>query len=209
MLVFSLLLACGGGATPEPPKDAPTAPTEAPRPTVGGDLVCPEGTTQQSASSSKGEERWCDRAGVMHGPYLRLYPDGSRAVRGEYDNSSPNADWVWWHENGQEASKGKYIKGRQTGPWTWWHPNGTRAEEGDFLGGRKAGQWVKYYESGHKKEEGIYHNDMKNGMWTYYLDDEESTVEKTERWEGGVMVEEKILAGPALEESKAKAKKGK
>ena len=89
-----------------------------------------------------------------------------------------------------KSQKGKFVKGKQTGSWTWWHPNGQRAEEGDYLVGRKAGQWVSWYESGAKKEEGIYHNGMKNGVWTYYNDDKDNTVEKTERWENGGIVEE-------------------
>ncbi|MCB9686540.1 MAG: hypothetical protein H6738_08435 [Alphaproteobacteria bacterium] len=193
-MLISFLVACIGGVTDAPTDLGSTDPVNV-RPLPGTTITCPEGTNEQTATSSKGEERWCDRAGVMHGPYIRLYPNGERAVKGEYDNSVPNSDWVWWHENGKEMSKGKYIKGKQTGPWTWWHDNGVRAEEGDFLGGRKAGQWVKYFESGRKQEEGLFHNDMKNGTWTYYVDDDEGTVERTERWEGGKMVEETILVG--------------
>ncbi len=187
MFTTLLLAACSGTA----PTDAPA--TDAPAPVVQ-ELQCPEGTTIQSANSAKGEEKWCDRGGVMHGPYVQYYPDGSKAVKGSYDSNVPDGDWIYWHENGQESSKGKYVKGKQTGSWTWWHPNGNRMEEGDFLAGRKAGQWTSWFESGMKKEEGIYHNGMKNGTWTYFMDDEENSVARIEKWELGEMKEAKESA---------------
>jgi hypothetical protein len=179
-----LLLACSGGAPGTGEVDGPAVVPSRP------DISCPEGTVLESGKSAKGDEQWCDRGGVMHGPYIRYYPDGTRAVKGSHDNNLPDGDWIWWHENKIESSKGKYVKGKQTGSWTWWHPNGNRAEEGDFLQGRKAGQWVSWYESGLKVEEGLYHNGMKNGAWTYYNDDPENTVARTERWENGAIVEE-------------------
>ena len=209
-MLIPLLLACGGA-----PADAPT---DAPPPEAGAgnlaNLQCAEGTAQKETTGPSGTERWCDRDGVMHGAYVRLYPDGKRAARGAYDNSPPDGDWVWWHENGQESGKGKYAKGgRQTGAWTRWHPNGAKQEEGDYLQGRKAGHWTRWYETGKKQEEGLYHNDAKNGLWTYFLDDEENSVERTELWEGGAMKEEKIITPKPGEEGKdgkgAKGKAGK
>ena len=177
-----LLLACSGGTSgeAEPGAEAPARP----------ELSCPSGTSFQSGKSAKGTEQWCDRGGQMHGPYLRFHPDGTRSVKGAFDNNQRDGDWIWWHENKVEMTKGKYARGKETGPWTWWHLNGNRAEEGDFLQGRKAGQWTTWYESGAKKEEGIYHNGTKNGQWTYYADDPENTPLRTERWENGAIVEE-------------------
>lgn len=191
MLTTTLLLlaACGSSTTATDPGTLSPEPT---RPT----LTCPEGTTLESGSSVKGQEVWCDRGGIMHGPYIRYYPNGARATQGSYDNNNADGDWIWWHENKQEASKGKYVRGKQTGPWTWWHTNGNRAEEGDFLQGRKAGQWVSWYESSMKKDEGMYHNGIKDGLWTYYEDSPESPVLRTERWQQGAMVEENILKKP-------------
>jgi antitoxin component YwqK of YwqJK toxin-antitoxin module len=203
MLHALLFLACGGSPPPDapPPDVVPGAPTT--------NLQCAEGTTQKETTTASGTERWCDRDGVMHGPYLRLFPDGTRAARGAYDNSQPDGDWVWWHENGQESGKGKYAKGgRQTGSWTRWHPNGAKQEEGDYLAGRKAGSWIRWFESGKKAEEGLYHNDTKNGLWTYFLDDDENRVEKTELWEGGVMKEEKVVNAKPVEGEEGKDGKG-
>jgi hypothetical protein len=187
MHLFLQLAACfGGSSTPGEGDAAQPAPT---RPM----LQCPIGTTLESGNSAKGNESWCDKDGVMHGPYVRYYPDGARAVKGAYDNNLPDGDWIWWHDNQQEASKGKYVRGKQTGPWTWWHANGNRAEEGDFLQGRKAGQWVSWFDSGSKKDEGMYHNGIKDGLWTYYDNSVENEIVRTERWERGAMAEEHVI----------------
>ncbi|MEZ4235774.1 MAG: hypothetical protein R3F59_06340 [Myxococcota bacterium] len=187
MLIVSALSACIGSSTPTVPEPS-SEPDE-----VGPSLTCPDGTSQETSVSEGGTEVWCDKGGIMHGPYLRLYPNGQRAAKGAYDNNLADSDWIWWHENGAEASKGKYVRGKQTGQWTWWHDNGVKAEDGDFLQGRKAGQWVSYYESGAKKEEGMYHNSIKDGLWTFYEDNAENSVLRTELWEQGSLAEEHLL----------------
>lgn len=191
LTVTTLLLLAGCSGSPPEIND----PTPGPEPAGPAlpPLSCPAGSSVQSGVSSKGTEAWCDRGGIMHGPYVRLYPSGARAVKGAYDNNQPDGDWFWWHENSTEASKGKYVRGKQTGPWTWWHENGSRAEEGDFLQGRKAGQWVSWYESGVKKDDGMYHNGIKDGLWTYYEDNPDNPVARTELWEEGAVKEESIL----------------
>lgn len=190
-----LLLACGGGENAGPdPLPAPTAGGLArrePLPPVAMQS-CPEDTNLETAQTSSGGEQYCDRGGVLHGPYYAFYPSGEQRVRGSYDDGVMNGDWIEWHENGQERLKGRYVRGKETGPWTWWHPNGNRSEEGDFLQGRRAGKWTAWFESGAKKEEGMYHNGMKDGSWTYYNDDTEGSVARTERWENGILAEEHV-----------------
>jgi hypothetical protein len=203
--LLSVLLACAGAPTDPEPTENPDAAAAA----AAGAPACPEGTRLHESSNGSGSEVFCDRDGVMQGPYLRKYPSGERAAKGAYANSEPDGDWTWWHENGQESQKGKYTKGKQVGSWTRWHDNGTRAEEGDYLSGRKAGTWATYYESGRKKDAGIYHNDMKNGVWTYWFDDDENTLEKTELWEGGAMKKEEIVNKEPPDPSKAGKGKGK
>lgn len=186
IVIPALLAACFGGSSGDVATDQP-ADGEPARPNIS----CPEGSELQIAKSPKGDEQYCERgAGIMHGPFLRYYPNGKRSIKGAYDNNLPDGDWIWWHENEKEASKGKYNHGKQVGAWTWWHPNGNRAEEGDFLQGRKAGQWILWYETGAKKEDGMFHNGMKDGTWTYFNDDSENTIAKTERYENGALVEE-------------------
>lgn len=202
MLTLWLLSACTGGspssATDGGPVGGPASNPDHP------DMACPEGTRFTSGTSAKGEERWCDREGLMHGPYQKFYPSGQKAAQGVMDSNKEDGDWAYWHENGKDATKGKYSKGLQVGSWTWWHDNGKRAMEGDFLRGRKAGTWVSWYPSGKKSEEGLYQNDMKNGTWTYYNDDEENTVLRTERWENGEKKEEKVVNDPNAPPPKGK-----
>lgn len=205
--LLTLLAACGA---PTPPATDGGATSPQLPSTGANQFACPEGTKQTETTTGGGSERYCDKDGLMQGPYIRFFPSGDWAAKGAYDRSEPDGDWTWRHDNLKDAQKGKYVKGKQVGSWTRWYPNGQKEEEGDYLSGRKAGTWTSYYESGRKKEFGIYHNDMKNGLWTYLFDNEEGTVNKTELWEGGAMKEEKIVNAEPPAEKDAKAKeKGK
>jgi antitoxin component YwqK of YwqJK toxin-antitoxin module len=185
--IVSLLAACGGTASSDDAA-SPVSADAAATATPAVSLDCPDGTALQENRRDDGLERWCDKMGVQHGPYVRYYPDGSRAVSGAWENNQEDGLWVWWHENGQELSRGRYVKGRKSGSWSWYHANGNREREGDFLQGREAGLWTAWYESGRRQEEGLYHNGMKNGVWSFYLDDEANTLVRTETWANGVSV---------------------
>jgi antitoxin component YwqK of YwqJK toxin-antitoxin module len=205
--IVSLLAACGGSA---PSDDAstsalPVAPAPDAPVTPMVSLDCPVGTTLEENRRDDGLERWCDRLGVQHGPYVRYYPDGSRAVSGAWDNNQEDGPWVWWHENGQELARGRYVKGRQAGSWTWYYANGNRQKEGDYLQGREAGLWTAWFESGRRQEEGLYHNGMKNGTWSFYLNDETNTLVRTEKWANGVSVSTEVTpsAAPAADPAEA------
>jgi antitoxin component YwqK of YwqJK toxin-antitoxin module len=169
-----------GSPEPEAAPDAIVAP-----------ITCDPGTSPQMADTEKGREFWCDKDGLMHGDFVRLHPDDTKATEGSYVDNLPDGNWIWWHPNGVEETKGKYVKGKQTGSWTIWYDNGARKEEGDYLQGRKQGTWTSWFESGAKSEEGIYHNGMKNALWTYYADSEENNPVRTELWKNGQMAEEK------------------
>jgi antitoxin component YwqK of YwqJK toxin-antitoxin module len=188
-LLLLALVACGDAPAEEDPRaggadEATAAASSAP---VMG-LDCPEGTTLEENVRDDGIERWCDRKGVQHGPYVRYHLDGSRAVQGAWNENQEDGTWVWWHDNGEEAARGRYIRGRQSGSWTWYWSNGNRSREGDYLQGREAGTWMAWYESGRKREEGLFHNGVKNGAWSYYLDNDENTLSVSETWANGVPV---------------------
>ena len=115
--------------------DSATAPPPAQNQADDGSprLACPEGTQQQSGTSdSGGEEYWCARAGVMHGPFRSLHPNGKRAASGNWVDNQRSGQWTWWYPDEQTRMKGKYDRGKQIGSWQWWHPNGKRKMEGDF-----------------------------------------------------------------------------
>ncbi len=199
LISLLLLIAC---SEPEPMVDAPPDPAEPdgtmPAPgdqpeAVVAPINCEPGTSGQMADTEKGREFWCDKGGLMHGPFVRHHPNGSKAAEGHYANNLPDGNWIWWHPNGVEEAKGKYVKGKQTGSWTTWYDNGVRSEEGDYLQGRKQGTWTSWFESGAKSEDGIFHNGMKNATWIYYDDSEENKPVRTELWKNGQMAEEKAI----------------
>jgi antitoxin component YwqK of YwqJK toxin-antitoxin module len=169
-------------------------------------LDCPDGATEQIGRSANGIEQWCDREGVMHGPYQRYHDNMGRAVDGGYEHNMPDGSWTWYHEEGTTKSKGNYRKGKQAGSWTWWHPNGLRAEEGDFLAGRRAGQWTSWYDDGRVQHEGQYHNGNKDAEWRYYQPNTDQKIERTEVWEKGIL--RQTHAGVDAEKGKAKGKRG-
>ncbi|MEN0067156.1 MAG: hypothetical protein AAGA48_33805 [Myxococcota bacterium] len=179
---MGLLTACLGTPSPEASNSA-TADDGTPK------LSCPEGTAQQSGTSPEGEEYWCDRSGVMHGPFLKFHPNGMRAASGTWEENQRSGQWTWWFNNEQTKMKGKYDRGKQTGSWTWWHDNGNRQQEGDFLLGRRQGKWTTFYPSGNRESEGMYHNDNRSDSWKYYDDDDTDKVVRTESYENGKVVE--------------------
>lgn len=164
-------------------------------PTVIGDanttLKCPEGTAMHEGDKPEGLERWCDRAGSMHGPYVRYFTDGEKAVEGAYANNLPDGLWNWYFASGEKASKGSYRDGKEVGGWTYWYESGARKEEGDFLQGRRAGTWTTWYESGRKQGEGMYQNGQRNGVWVFYRDDDVNSARRRETWVYGKLTDEK------------------
>jgi hypothetical protein len=171
-------------------------------------IECTEGARPQAGKSANGIEQWCERDGVMHGPYNRFHDDGTKAVDGMYADNAPDGNWLWKHPNGTKASKGTYRKGKQAGSWTWWHPNGMRAQEGDFLAGRKAGHWTAWFDEGSKKEMGLYHNGNKHGDWSYFKSQTDEDLARTETWQRGVLVQTVLPAPPETTED-GESKDGK
>jgi len=155
-------------------------------------LQCPDGTEQQSGTTESGEEYWCARAGVMHGPFVSYYASGKKEASGYFIENQRSGQWTWKYENEQTRMKGKYDRGKQIGSWRWWHQNSNRQMEGDYLHGRKQGQWTTFFESGNKESEGMYHNDNKSEVWSYFGDDDTSAVTKVERYENGELAEERV-----------------
>ncbi len=186
LTAFALIMACSGTAPQTGPgSNQDQADDGTPR------LDCPEGTQQQSATTESGEEYWCARGGVMHGPFKSFHLNGERSASGTWVDNDRSGQWTWWYPNQQTKEKGKYDRGKQIGSWQWWHENGNRKMEGDFLRGRRQGQWTTFYESGNVESRGMYHNGQQNELWSFYSDDDTSRVIRTERYENGKLVEGK------------------
>ncbi|MEM6929713.1 MAG: hypothetical protein AAF602_22430 [Myxococcota bacterium] len=154
-------------------------------------LACPEGTQQQSATTESGEEYWCARGGIMHGPFLSFHENGERAASGTWIDNQRSGQWTWWYPNAQTKQKGKYDRGKQIGSWQWWHDNGKRQMEGDFLLGRKQGQWTTFFASGHRESQGMYHNDQMNEIWNYFEDDDTDKIVRKDVYKNGALVDDK------------------
>ncbi|MBT3220738.1 MAG: toxin-antitoxin system YwqK family antitoxin [Proteobacteria bacterium] len=181
--------------TPAGPAEAPPKPEPSKEPEVVlEELNCPKGARAKNSKTQKGVEQWCDRNGVQHGPYIRFYFSGQRAVKGNYSDNKPDGQWIWFHPNGQTESKGRYKLGKQVGSWSWWHDNGERAQEGEYYEARRWGLWITWYSNGQKREEGTYRNGLKDGEWYYW--GRTSRLETVELWVYGK--KEKVLKGVQL-----------
>ncbi|MEO0600467.1 MAG: hypothetical protein AAF211_03470 [Myxococcota bacterium] len=185
LTAFVLNSGCTGSAPQRTPSSGDQADDGTPR------LPCPEGTQQQSATTESGEEFWCARGGIMHGPFVSYHSNGEQAASGTWNDNQRQGQWTWWYASGQTKQKGKYDRGKQIGSWQWWHENGKRQMEGDFLLGRKQGQWTTFFESGHRESRGMYHNDQMNETWSYFEDDDTDKVVRKEVYKNGALVDDK------------------
>lgn len=58
-------------------------------------------------------ELWCEANGQREGPYLRLWPNGRKAVTGEYRRGKKHGRWIELYEGGGERSRVEWRRGVQ------------------------------------------------------------------------------------------------
>lgn len=137
---------------------------------VPGMPPCPEGTTLVGDAPPRGDAQGCakrDASGqpVRHGPYVRWYRSGRKALEGEYRDGEKTGRWTFWHANGQKKEQGEFREGRERGVWRRWHETGALLDEGEYQGGVRAGRWTLWHASGRKAREGEYRNGEASGRW--------------------------------------------
>ena len=74
------------------------------------------------------------RNGIMHGPQVAYYDDGTLWYRGSHNNGKKEGPWIDWHPNGNLNYKGNYKNGKRTGRWVDYKSNGAveRSKTGIF-----------------------------------------------------------------------------
>lgn len=65
--------------------------------------------------------------GVLNGPTITFYADGSPKDSGQYVNDIKEGLWKEWNKNGQPESMGSFVHNVQQGEWQYYHPNGQRS----------------------------------------------------------------------------------
>jgi len=96
-------------AQPAPAPAPPPAPAAAP-PSFAHELECPEEAHLVRGST---HELWCEANGQREGPYLRLWPNGRKAVTGEYRRGKKHGRWIELYEGGGERSRVEWRRGVQ------------------------------------------------------------------------------------------------
>jgi serine/threonine-protein kinase len=101
------------GAVAEPPpfqlalsaKPAPAAAPSAAAPSI----ECPDGARMIVQATQ--HEVWCEEGGEREGPYVRLFPNGTKAVEGEYRHGKKHGRWIEYYEQGGERSRVDWRRG--------------------------------------------------------------------------------------------------
>jgi serine/threonine protein kinase len=106
-----------------PPVPQPVARPPAPAPLAAGQKVappvaassptieCPDGA--RLIVHSMPREAWCEIGGEREGPYLRLWPNGFKAIEGEYRHGKKHGHWLEFYEQGGERSRIEWRRGVQ------------------------------------------------------------------------------------------------
>jgi hypothetical protein len=62
---------------------------------------------------------------LMHGPYVRFWPDGQLREKGQFDEGLKQGTWKQWHPNGQLAETIDWHKGKPSSKLKIYDLNGT------------------------------------------------------------------------------------
>lgn len=111
-----------------------------------------------------------DTAGQKQGVWKEFYPEGQLKSQGEYLNSKPISEWVFYHENGKIEQKGIYDKkGKAQGTWKWFYESGNLLLEQSYRNGNVDGLHIEYSDSGSVITKGEYVDGLKEGLWMLEL----------------------------------------
>ncbi|MEJ7604562.1 MAG: hypothetical protein WKG01_42310 [Kofleriaceae bacterium] len=133
---LTLAAACGSGAAPSnvppQPQHASDAAMNPGEPTK---LACGTGTLATPAPAL--DPTWsCTRPdGTRHGPFVTLFPDGTIAIRGAYDQGLLAGLWERHHHAGGIAERGAYAGGHKTGRWQQMSASGALLGEYELVAG--------------------------------------------------------------------------
>jgi len=81
------------------------------------------------------------RAGHLHGPYRELYPDGSSAAEGSFDDGLAQGTWTYRWPSGRVRLAETFVDGLRDGAAGEWHEDGTPRTQGAWRAGDKDGVW--------------------------------------------------------------------
>ncbi|NOZ75809.1 MAG: toxin-antitoxin system YwqK family antitoxin [FCB group bacterium] len=137
------------------------------------------------------------RNGLPNGKWIDYNTDGKPQWVRTYTDSLPDGTWKRWYPDGTKAMVGQFDRGRRTGTWTWYNEAGRKDSIREYLAGVPQGTWIDYtpeekpwltrtyqdsllhgkwkrlYPEGEKAETGDFLLGKRNGEWTWWNRDGE------------------------------------
>jgi len=95
-------------------------------------------------------------AGVLHGPSIDYYEDGTKSSEYQYFNGDKHGEFVEYHSNATFRLKGSYKGDNPDGLWEEWAEDGTKKSEDNYSDGIKEGYYKEYDNNGNLVIEGEY-----------------------------------------------------
>lgn len=137
---------------------------------------CPDGTVVVGSAPGSGGERYCGKptaAGQMvrHGWYTAWFPNGRKAMEGEYREGVRAGQWLRFWDDGAKFEDLTFRNGLLDGPYRSWHRTGTPSASGTYRENWQDGHWVFWHETGARAAEGYYAAGLQEGRWTYWRPD--------------------------------------
>ena len=94
--------------------------------------------------------------GVLDGPFLERYEDGSKETEGRLDHGLKDGLWTDYYPGGAKKREVQYRQGLETGIATDFFPNGQKQQEISFVNGVEHGPWTEWHDNGVKAAQGTY-----------------------------------------------------
>jgi len=136
---------------------------------------CPEGTRYRTADDGRrvGKREWCEIPssridGVLHGRWLRTWPDGTPRNEGQYDNGKLIGTWTRYHKDGTRMQTTEWRADEESGEQQRWHTNGKTMCRGWIKSGSRQGHWAGFFDSGDKAWVGQFKEGRPYGEWIFY-----------------------------------------
>ncbi len=143
-----------------------------------------------------------------------FYPKGSLMSEGTYINKKKEGTWIYYAADGKKLNEENYVAGVKEGISSQWDNKGNLLETITYRNGKKNGEnyqflyvegyqtfnysddlkegaYRNYYANKKVKVSGQYKQNNKDGVWSYF--DEAGGKLRTQRWENGALVADKIF----------------
>lgn len=106
--------------------------------------------------------------GILHGPLIKYYPDGTLKLDVNYDDGDRVGEEKQYFPNGTLSWIYTYSEGKLNGIAKGYYPSGTLHKEGNFLDNNYHGKWLTYYSDGSLQYEIGYNNGELHGEYVFY-----------------------------------------